>query len=439
MSGPLTVQKGDAAGMTQLHEQIERLGADSLALRERVAAWRDALHAAPELSGKEENTIAFVEGELQRMGIPSRRVEHGGLIATLTGRPGPRRLLLRADMDALPVAESRCNLSGEKAAVSTAEGVSHACGHDAHTAMLLGALELLAARRQEWSGEILAVFERGEETGFGVVPLLRTLTEEYDGIDGCFALHVYADLPEGAISLQPGWRMSGAVSYDVTLQGAGGHASRPDYCRNPIDCFVSIYQDLAAFRMRATNPNDCLTYAVGLVQAGASSNIIPDSLRFAGTARFLDAGRCGLPFREALQQIVAGACGIYGCTASYNRLSGAIPGVWNDPDCAALAEKTAAALYGPQFVQRTAPWMASESLSIYNSLYSGVLGMLGIADGKRFGAPHHSPQFDLDSSLLYRGSGCTAAYALAFMDEGFTPPPRRDAKGELARLIQQIK
>ena len=425
--------------MADLQQEFNRLAEESLKMASEIAGWRDMLHAAPELSGEEDNTLAFVGRQLRQMGIPYFEVERGGLVATLTGRPGSRRLLLRADTDALPVEESASNLAGAKAVCSGVKGVSHACGHDAHTAMLLGALKLLAARRQEWSGEIIAVFERGEETGYGVFPLLRALTERYDGIDGCFALHVYADLPEGSISLQPGWRMSGAVSYDVTLQGAGGHASRPDYCRNPIDCFVSIYQDLASFWMRRTDPNDCLTYAVGLVQAGASSNVIPDSLRFAGTARFLDAERCGLPFREAVQQIVESACKVYGCTAQYNRLSGAIPGVWNDPACAALAEKTAAALYGPQFVRQTAPWMASESLSIYNSLYSGVLGMLGIADGAGFGAPHHSPQFDLNSAALYRGTGCIAGYALAFLDDDFVPPPRKDAKGELLRIAQQLK
>ena len=425
--------------MSDLQQEFAGLAEESKEMSSKIAEWRNLLHASPELSGKEENTLCFVKKQLQRLKIPYTEVERGGLIATLEGKPGNRRLLLRADTDALPVTESEDNLAGRKAVCSEVSGVSHACGHDAHTAMLLGALELLSSRRDLWCGEIIAVFERGEETGYGVFPLLGALTEQFDGIDGCFALHVYADLPEGTISLQPGYRMSGAVSYDITLQGAGGHASRPDYCRNPIDCFVGIYQDLASFRMRCTDPNECLTYAVGLVQAGTSSNVIPNSLRFAGTARFLDAERCGLPFRAALQKIVESACSVYGCTAVYNRLSGAIPGVWNDPVCAALAERTAAALYGQQFVQQTAPWMASESLSIYNSLYSGVLGMLGIRSDAGFGAPHHSPQFDLNSEALYRGSGCIAAYALAFFDESFIPPARKDAKSELMRIAQQLK
>ena len=162
---------------------------------------------------------------------------------------------------------------------------------------------MLSAHREEWTGQIVAVFEQGEETSYGVIPLLEHLEAQFDGMDGCFALHVYAGAPAGALSVQPGHVMCGAAGFDVVLTGKGGHSS-PDLCNNPVDCFVSIYNDLAAVRMRHTDPNDCLTYAVGLLQGGSKSNIIPDSLRFSCLARFFDEETCGRPFLEAAKTIV---------------------------------------------------------------------------------------------------------------------------------------
>lgn len=427
--------------MESNHESYIRLLAEQArALSPDIRQWRSRLHCHPELSGQENDTMAFVCKQLDRLGIPWQRIEHGGLAATLCGRRKTgRRLVLRADMDALPVAESDRNLAGPKQAVSQVEGVSHACGHDAHSAMLLGALTLLQNCRDAWDGEIIALFEQGEETGYGVFALLRHLTRAYDGIDGCFALHVYAGLPQGTISLQPGYRMSGAVSYDVTLTGHGGHASRPDLCRNPIDCFVSICNDLTGLRMRCIDPNECLTHAVSLVQAGSSSNIIPGSLRFAGTVRFLNAETSGLPFRQALKDTVEKNAALYGCQARFQRLSGAIPGVLNDECCSELAQQTAADLFGPDWLANTPAWMASESYSLYSVLFPSVLGLLGIANDSGCGAPHHSPEFDLDGDLLYRGSACAAAYARAFLAPEFTPPPRRDSAALLAQWAERLK
>ena len=405
-----------------------------LALRGQVAQDRDHLHRSPERSGEEAQTLAWIGARLDRLGIPWRTVEHGGLVAELQGAGPGRRLLLRADIDALPVAESPRNLTGEKRAVSGVPGVSHACGHDAHTAMLLGALQVLWEGRGAWRGELVAVFEQGEETAYGALPLLEHLTETYDGFDGCFALHVYADAPAGTLSVEPGYVMSGALSYDIELRGRGGHSARPDHCVNPIDCFVAIYQDLASVRMRCTDPGQCLTYAVGVVEAGRQSNIIPERLRFAGMARFFDAEACGAPFLEALRRCVDGNAALYGCEAEYRRIFGPAPGVYNDAVCAKLAGDCLRAALGEDAVRPAPPWMASESLAIYHRLYAGVLGFLGIRGGG-CGAPHHAPEFDLDGDRLYLGSAAFAAYALGFFDPDFTPPPRRDA----AALLRQIK
>lgn len=409
-----------------------------LALQAQIADDRNYLHQHPECSGVEVKTLDWIARRLDELGVGWHLVEHGGLVAELRGRGPGKRLLLRADVDALPVAESDRNCAGEKRVVSQVPGVSHACGHDAHTAMLLGALQVLAAHREEWTGQVVAVFEQGEETTFGVLPLLEALTTEFDDVDGCFALHVYADTPEGTLSVQPGYVMSGALSYDIELTGQGGHSARPDYCRNPIDCFAAIHGDLASARMRCIDPAKCLTHTVGLVQAGSRSNIIPDRLRFAGTARFFEAEACGRPFLEELKRCVAHNAAIYGCEVEYHRLSGPSPGVYNDETCAALAEGCIRAALGGEALRPSPPWMASESLSIYHRLYPGVLGFLGIRNECGCGAPHHAPEFDLRAELLYLGAAAMVAYAQAFLDPDFLPPPRRDAAALLKEIRQQM-
>ena len=166
------------------------------ALGAQIAADRDYLHAHPELSGQEEQTLAWIERRLTALGLPVDRVEHGGLVTVLDGRGPGKRLV---------------------------EGVSHACGHDAHTAMLLSALQVLSAHREEWSGQIVAVFEQGEETSYGVIPLLEYLEDRFDGMDGCFAIHVYADAPAGTISVQPGY----AERWDSTWCSPEREATAP--------------------------------------------------------------------------------------------------------------------------------------------------------------------------------------------------------------------
>lgn len=414
--------------------EIERL---CRAEQDTAAAHRAHLHRNPELSGREFETLRYVRGELDRLGVPWEEIPDGGLLGRLKGRAPGRKLLLRSDLDALGIQEDPENLAGPKALVSRVDGVCHACGHDAHTAMLLTAAKVLAAHRDEWDGEILLLFERGEETSFGVFPILLHLRAHEPDLDGVCAVHVLADLEAGRLSANPGPVMTGAVCFDVTLHGQGGHSSRPDRCNHPLDCFAAIYQAMAALRQRYVTPYECLTYTVGLLQAGSKSNIIPESLRFAGLARFFDMEACGAPFRREFEHIVASCCATYRCTAEYGYLTGPTIPVINHPDCAAMAQRAVSACLGPDALAAAEPWMASESMAFYNYFYPGVLLFLGIRDREKgMGAEHHNGKFDLDSGLLWRGAAAEVAYALEFLNGGapisFTPPDRRPE--DLARL-----
>lgn len=408
------------------------------AMSKQIAEDRNYLHMHPELSGKEVETLHWIKERLDLMGIEYEQIEGGGIAALLKGRTSGKRLLLRADIDALPVLENEQNLCDFKGAVSKTAGVSHACGHDAHTAMLLAALKVLFQNRQEWSGEIVAVFEQGEESACGVVAVLEYLVKRFDGIDGCFAIHVNASIPEGKISARSGYVMCGALGVDVELSGSGGHSSRPDLCNNPTDCFVSIYNDIASIRMRHTHPEECLTHAICLLQGGSKTNIIPDKLQFSCMARFFREDVCGRPFLEALKKIIEKDAQIYDCVVKYNYIMEPTPSVYNDEVCAELANKCLKRSLGEDAVIKAEPWMASETYSLYTLMYSGVLAFLGIQNDIGCGAPHHSAEFDLNADMLYKGTTAFVSYAINFLDSSFSSPPRKPACEVLAQLKKTL-
>lgn len=407
---------------------------EGMNLKEEIAKNRNYLHVNPELSGKEDKTLRWIEEKLEDMGIAYSIVPKGGIVAVVDGASKGKRILLRSDVDALPVRESSRNLCRPKTVVSSKEDVSHACGHDAHTSMLLGALRVLSEKRAQFSGQIVAVFERGEESAYGVFPILDYLVSNFDGMDGSFAIHVNADVEEGKLSVQPGYVMSGAFGFDVNLTGVGGHSSRPDCCNNPIDCFVGIYNDLAGVRMRHTNPNDCLTYAVSILQSGNKVNVIPEKLRFAFLARFFDRDTCGMAAFNQAKRIIKSNAALYGCKVDYNYIMEPSPGVYNSPQCAKLAEECLSRDLGGSTVVRAQPWMASETLSLYNTLYHGVLAFLGIRNGEGAGAAHHSPEFDMDENMLYIGTEAFLSYTLAFLSDGYIAPERKPVKDILREL-----
>lgn len=394
----------------------------ALAEKDNTAKYREFLHLHPEMSGKEFQTLQFIKDELDKMEIPWEEVEDAGIIGHIKGGLGEgKTLLLRADIDALPLEEDANNLKGPKKSVSEYPGVCHACGHDAHTAMLLTSAKLLNENKNELKGEILLFFERGEEVGYAVFPMLEWLEKNYPNLDGCFGIHVKSDVEEGKISAQPGGVMSGFVVYDVTLTGSGGHSSRPDKCNNPMDCFASIYMDMAQMRMRSVSPYECLTNAITWVEGGTKSNIIPDDLHFCGMARFYNAEKAGKPFRHHLENIVAKNAEIYDCTYKYGYCIGPTPGLDNNADMARIAQQAIGDALGADTLVEGEPWMASESVAYYYILYPGVFLFLGTENKEKgMGAEHHNAKFDLDSGILYKGVAATLAYAFEFLNKNHT-------------------
>ena len=385
----------------------EKLLALAKAEEPRIIAWRRALHRFPEPGGQEERTAALVEQEALRLGLEVIHVGKTGRIAILdTGKPG-KTVLLRADMDALPVPEHPENLMEKRCVISENPGCSHACGHDAHTAMLLGAMNVLCCIREELTGRVVFCFESDEENGSGWPVLLPVL--EGMGIDRCFAIHVLSSLESGKLSIQPGGRMSGMVAVDAEFVGRGGHGSRPDLSVNPVFAAAAALSNLAVASANRIDPGETLTLGITAIQGGSVFNVIPDRARILGTMRYFkrEIGQIALDMQKSVFDHTAA---MYGCTVEYaprNRIY--LEPVVNDPECVRLARQS----LPDDWLADCGPWYASETFSVCMNRWPGALAFLGIKNEKLgSGAEHHNERFDVDESALWRGTACYAGFAL---------------------------
>lgn len=399
--------------------------------REMIAD-RRWLHEHPELSGQETQTMNYITARLEELGLSIYVIPQGGVIGVLNEKKEGPCVLLRADCDALPVAESATNMKRPRACMSGVPGVMHACGHDAHMAMLLGAARTLSELSDELPGSVLFVFERGEEVGGkGFLENLLPFIEKRFDVSTCYATHVRWDIPVGKIAVPSGAAMAGAFGFDVTIAGRGGHGSRPDLAVSPVDCFCAIHQQLQALRMRAVAPDQVLTYSLGVVEAGQQANVIPESLRFAGTVRTFDTARAGERFAGEMKNIIEHTCAAYGCTYTLTHFSKPLYEVYNHPAAAEFARQAVAQGVGMSALGLCEPWMASESMSAYLKLWPGVLAFTGVRnEEKGCGANHHTPEFDVDENALVYGAAAAVAYAQAYL----TKRPEYDFRREVVSL-----
>ena len=413
-----------------------------------VIEMRRRIHRLAELSGREFETSALVRRELDALGIESYLASDGirsktakneavgstgepatsasdatpastSVIGVLeTGRPG-RCVALRADMDALPVSEDPCNLVEPRACVSSTGTTSHACGHDGHTAMLLGAARALAHLRDEGqlSGTIILCFEAAEETMTGFPHVLAAI-ERYP-IETVWGIHLYAGLASGRICVDAGPRMAGAADLDITIHGLGGHGSRPDMARNPTFVAANLLNNLAVAWVNQIAPNTPVTLGPTTISGGQAFNVIPNEARITGSMRFFDAetGRRALAIVRSVAEHTAA---MHGCTAEVRGTADLALPVVNEARAAALAKRALAGVLPEGAVSACAPWYASESFGHYLRRYPGVFAHVGIAnEAAGTGAPHHTPQFDIDEDALALGVAATLAYTTAYLAHGF--------------------
>ena len=389
---------------------------------------RRHLHMHPEVSGKERNTVRYIVEQLNEIGIPYTVVPKGGVFATIDGicDHGGKTILLRADIDALPIEEKKCNLKGPKECVSETPGVSHACGHDGHTAILLAAAKILFQHRHEINGRVLLMFERGEEGNENAYYLLKHLQDHKIRVNGSWALHLAPMVSTGQMAILDGGVMAGLYAFSATVRGRGGHGSRPDLASNPVDCFSAINTALSAYRLREVSPFDCLSYSICIVKGSELGNIIPETLQFTGSARFYDQESVGKGFRQAFHRICDHIAAAYGCEMEYDFELGPLAALINQPQCVELAREIIGQIISPDNLVKIDPWTGSESMAEVHLLYPGVFCFLGIGNQKKGTcAEAHTPEFDVDEDAFVTGIAAALGYATGFLNSDqkieFTP------------------
>lgn len=383
-----------------------RCDADRLATR--LVEWRRELHRNPELGFDLPLTAAFVARRLGDLGVEVRTgIGRAGVVGILRSDRGRGTVLLRADMDALPVQEAPGREYG-----STIPGRMHACGHDGHVAMLLGAAELLVPRRAALSRGVAFCFQPAEEGAGGAREMIDDGVLETTGATEAYALHLWSRFPAGTLRTRSGPVMAAQDEFAATIVGRGGHAALPHEAADPVVAASQAVVALQAVVSRCVDPLEPAVVSVGSFHAGSAPNAIPGEARLLGTLRSFRPEVRDLLRRRVREVLEAAAHGA-GCRLDLDLTPG-YPAVVNDARAAARLRTAAVEALGTDAVLEASPLAASEDFAFFLERVPGAFGLLGAGDPARgIDAPHHSPGFDFDESVLPRGAEILARVALA--------------------------
>lgn len=385
-------------------------------ITDEVIEMQQYLHSHPELSRQENETCKFVGEKLTQYGIDYVEIADGGILGFIRGKKNGKTVLLRADMDALPVTESDVNPKGnKKICVSENEGVCHACGHDAHTSMLLSAAKLLQDMRESLCGTVVLMFERGEEKYANCIKIFHYIEENGIHIDSSFGIHVNPDIDSGKLAVNIGPVMASNVCFEIKIIGKGGHGAYPHLANNPIDCFVAIYNALNTVRMSKISPYNPLVFSIGLVTTDSAKNIIPNELYFGGSARFYHRDD-GKAFRETLFSILDNVTKAYGCKYEIPLMHGPCMPVINDEECAKMLRNALINEFGESMVCNTEAKLLSETFGKATTKWPGVFANLGVKnDLLGTGGELHNSHFEIDPNSLKYGVAAYVTYATEFL------------------------
>jgi amidohydrolase len=387
----------------------ERIFALAHTTDDNVLAARRRLHQYPELSFQEQETAAFVAERLRALGYEPRTGVGGhGVVAVLRGeRPG-RTVGLRADMDALPL-----NELSDLPFKSSRPGIMHACGHDAHTAMLLGAAEALAPLKRELAGNVVFLFQPAEELPpGGAQAMIADGALDDPKVDCVFGLHQGSNFDVGSFAFAPGPRQASTDTFRVAITGPGGHAAMPHFSVDVIAAAaaaVTAIHQIVSRRISAIQP---AVITIGQIHGGTKENIIPERVEMAGTVRvFQESLRATV--RDRIREAAEGAAAIFGAQASVEYEFG-YPSVVNDAAMTEIARRAAAKVVGEQRVYVPEPIMPAEDFSYFLQKAPGAFGSIGVGTPGSFQRGFaHSPTFFLDEAALPFG----VAYYVALVTD----------------------
>ena len=367
--------------------------------------WRHELHAHPELAYEERRTAAFVARQLRSFGLePIEGLAGTGVVAVLEGRGGDGPMIaLRADMDALPVAEANTF-----AHASREPGKMHACGHDGHTTMLLAAAELLAAE-PAFSGSVVFVFQPAEEGGGGARRMVEEGFFERFPVRELYGMHNWPGLPAGQFAVHSGPVMAGTERFRIALRGRGTHAAMPHLGKDVVVAGAALVQALQTVVSRQVDPLQPAVLSVTQFHAGHAFNVIPEEAELAGTVRAF-APELFVRIREALERIGQGVAATYGISCAVEWDEGYPPTISTAAEAARCAE-VAAALVGAQNVRREEPpSMGAEDFAFFLQHRPGAYVWIGNGASEG-GCLLHSPHYDFNDEILPLGAAYWAALA----------------------------
>lgn len=382
------------------------------ALLPELIRWRRHLHQYPELSFQEWETQAYLLSELGRIpGLRVQRIAGTGLVADLfTEEKGPW-IALRADIDALPIEEKE-----GRPYRSQRQGIMHACGHDAHTAILLGAVHILSQYRSAWRGGIRFIFQPGEEKSPGGASLLiEAGALDQVPVRAIWGLHVTPQLPVGTVGLRAGAFMAASDEIYIRLSGSGGHAAYPHLSGDPIAVGAYILTQLQMVVSRASDPRSPTVLSFGSFHGGSAPNIIPTHAELAGTLRTFDES-WRAHSKALITRIVRDTATLWQLNADVKFLPG-YPVLYNDPILTAQTHQWLSSLLGKDNVKDLPLWLSSEDFAFYSQKVPACFIRLGTAgEAPDTQCPVHTPDFDIDERALPIGASLLSHVAMQALE-----------------------
>lgn len=377
-------------------------------IEDYIIDFRRNLHKEPELSGQEFKTQKKIMAELDKLGIKYQKAGNTSIIAILKGAKSGKTVALRGDIDALPITEE-----ADIDFKSTTPGVMHACGHDAHAAMLLGAAKILSEMKHELSGEVRFFFQEGEETFSGAKKIIEA--GGMDGVDACFGMHGLPVLETGYVNIVSGYRLSGCDTIYVKFEGISGHGSAPHLAKDTIHPACMFVVDLQGIITKNVNPQEPAVLSVGKFIGGTKANIISKYTEIDISFRYFDKDVRKI-VHEAIKRHAQAIADAYELKVEVI-IEESTLSLYNDEELSVLADKSATKVFGPGHNLPVAKLMASEDMSYYFQKAKGVYAIMGYRnEDKGCIYPPHHEKYKLDEDYMKYGTALHVQFALDFLN-----------------------
>jgi len=350
-----------------------------LKLKDEVVQLRRTFHMYPEIEFDLHRTSQIVADYLESLGLEVKRnVAKTGVVGLLKGAKPGKTIMLRADMDALPLQELN-----DVPYKSKIDGAMHACGHDGHTAMLLVAAKVLASRRNELCGNVKFVFQPSEERfpPGGALPMIEEGVLENPKVDFAFGIHLWNALPVGTVGVRAGALLAAADEFRIVLKGKGGHGAYPHVCKDPVVTASELVLAMQTLVSRSVDPLESAVVTVGKIHAGTAFNIIPETTTLEGTVRTLNE-QVRDTIKHRMKQMVRGICDAYGMDFELDYKDGTAVLI-NDPELTKLVRKVAEEVVGKDKVIEVPPSMGGEDMSFFLQRVPGVFYLVGSANPEK--------------------------------------------------------